>query len=299
VSGAIVLLLIPATIIGVSALALAAAETSADGFAASSGRFFVMVASYLLYFIAFLAASLAASAFFKTARTALLVLFAFWIFNGLLVPRVVADAGQKIFPAPSYNEFWDNVKKDMSEGIDGHDPQNKRTEAAKKQLLAQYNVERVEDFPINFSGWSLQQGEEYGNQVFDRRYGEMWTIYERQNRVHEFGSLLAPLLAVRSVSMSMAGTDLAHHQNFATEAESYRRVINKMLNEDYMNNSRTGNTAYVANQTLWNRVPVFQYELPPTVWAVRTQILPLVMLLLWTLGAIGLAWLAINRMKVE
>ena len=299
VSGAIVLLLIPATIIGVLALALAASGTSADGFAASAGRFAVMVASYLLYFIAFLAASLAASAFFKTARTALLVLFAFWIFNGLLVPRVVADLGQKIYPAPSYNEFWDNVKKDMSEGIDGHDPQNKRTEAAKKQLLAQYNVERVEDLPINFSGWSLQQGEEYGNQVFDRRYGEMWAIYERQNRFQEFGSLAAPLLAVRSISMSMAGTDLPHHQNFAAEAESYRRVINKMLNEDYMNNSRTGDTAYVATGTLWTSVPVFQYELPPTTWAVRTQILPLVMMLLWTLGAIGLAWLAINKMKVD
>lgn len=299
VSGAILLLLVPATVIGVAALALAAAGTSADGFSQNAGRFFVMTISYLLYFTTFLAISLAVSAYFKTAQRALLVLFAFWIFNGLLVPRVVADLGQKVFHAPTYNEFWDDVKRDMSEGIDGHDSANKRTEEAKKQLLAQYNVERVEDLPINFSGWSLQQGEEYGNQVFDKRYGDLWAIYERQNRFQELGSLAAPLLAVRSVSMSMAGTDLPHHENFASEAESYRRVINKMLNEDYMNNSRTGDTAYVANQKLWDSVPPFQYELPTTAWALKTQILPLAVLVAWMFGAIGLAWLAISRMKVE
>lgn len=298
VSAALLALLVPATIIGVLALALAASGTSADGLSASAGRFAVLVVSYLLYFIAFLAVGLATSAYFRTTRMALLVLFAFWIFNGLLVPRVVADAAQKIYPAPSYNEFWDNVRRDMSQGVDGHDPANKRTEEAKKQLLAQYKVEKIEDLPINFAGWSLQQGEEYGNRVYDKRYGELWEIYHRQNQFADFGALFAPLLAVRSVSMSMAGTDFAHHQHFAAEAETYRRVLNKMMNEDYMIHG-AGKKIYNADETLWNSVPQFQYQLPGTAWAVETQILPLGMLLFWTLGAIGLAWLAVGRMKVE
>ncbi len=299
ISGGLLLLLIPATIIGVAALAFAASGTSGDGISSSFGRFVVIVVSYLLYFIIFLAVSLTASAYFKTAQMTLLVLFAFWIFNGLLVPRVAADIAQKVYPNLSGNEFWETVNNDMKDGIDGHNPQNKRTEAAKKQLLAQYKVEKAEDLPINFSGWSLQQGEEYANQVYDKRYGELWKTFENQNGIYSLSSIFAPVLAVKSVSMSMAGTDFAHHRHFAAEAEQYRRVVNKMMNDDYMNNSRTGNTAYVADEKLWTSVPPFQYELPNTVWAVNTQILPLAMLFLWTLGAVGLAAFAVTRVRVQ
>lgn len=95
IAGALAALLVPAAIIGTAALALAAAGTSADGVSSSFGRFSVLVASYLLYFTIFLAVSLAASARFRTAQMALLVLFGFWIFNGLFVPRVAADLAKR------------------------------------------------------------------------------------------------------------------------------------------------------------------------------------------------------------
>lgn len=299
IAGALAALLVPAAIIGTAALALAAAGSSGDGATSSFGRFAVIVVSYLLYFAIFLAVSLAASARFKTAQMTLLVLFGFWIFNGLFVPRVAADIAQKIYPSPSSNEFWANTDKDLKEGIDGHDPQNKRTEEAKQQLLKQYGVSKIEDLPINFSGWSLNQGEEYAGRVYDKHYSALWQTFADQNRFYNLSSIFAPLLAVKSVSMSMAGTDFAHHRHFATEAEQYRRVVNRMMNEDYMNNSRTGDTNYTANEKLWSSVPPFQYELPGTGWALRAQILPLVMLGLWTLFAVSLAWLAIGRIKVN
>jgi len=307
VSGALLILLIPAAIIGVAALALAATGTSGDGLAASAGRFAVMVAAYSLYFIAILAVSLAGSAHFKTARTAMLVLFAFWIFNGLLAPRAIADSAQTAYRAPSQNEFWDNVRRDKSEGIDGHNPQDDRTEEVKKQLLVQFKVEKTEDLPINYAGWYMLQDEEYGNRVFDKRYGELWGIYERQNRINDFGTLLAPLLGVRSISMSMAGTDFAHHRHFAAEAEEFRRVLNKALNEDLMINgvgkndwdSGANRENYIADEKLWKNSPQFRYELPSTGWALTTQILPLALLALWASVASGLAWFAIGRMRLE
>lgn len=299
ISGALLLILIPAAIVGTAALALAATGSSGDGVSSSFGRFAVIVVSYLLYFAIFLAISLAASAYFKTAQLTLLVLFAFWIFNGLFVPRIAVDIAQKVYPSVSSNEFWENTSKDLREGIDGHNPQNKRTEEAKKQLLAQYNVEKVEDLPINFSGWSLNQGEEYAAQVYDKHYAILWQSFDDQNRIYNLSAILAPLLSVKSLSMSMAGTDFAHHRHFATEAEQYRRVVNKMLNEDYMNNSRTGDTNYVANEKLWNAVPEFQYQLPETSWAIKTQVLPIVMLFLWTLAAIGLAIWSIGKVRVQ
>lgn len=298
IAGALAALLVPAAIVGTAALALAAAGSSGDGVSASFGRFSILVVAYLFYFTIFLAVSLTASAYFRTAQMALLVLFGFWIFNGLFVPRIAADLAQKAHPSVSSNEFWDNTSRDLREGIDGHNPQNKRTEEAKQQLLKQYGVEKVEDLPINFSGWSLNQGEEYAGKVYDKHYSALWQSFDDQNRFYALSSIFAPLPAARSVSMSMAGTDFEHHRHFATEAEQYRRVINRILNEDYMNNSRTGDSNYTANETLWNNMPQFQYELPGTSWAVQTQILPLGMLLLWTIGSIGLAIFAVQRVRV-
>jgi ABC-2 type transport system permease protein len=299
VSGALLLLLVPATVIGVAALALAATGGTSDGLSASWGRFIAMVLSYLFYFGAFLAISLAVSAAARTARMALLILIAFWISNGLITPRAAADAAQAIHPAPSHIEFWDQVHKDMREGIDGHDPSHQRTEEAKKMLLAQYKVDRVEDLPINFAGWALQRGEEYGNSVFDKRYGELWSIFERQNRVHDLAAICAPLLAVRTLSMSFAGTDVSHHLHFATKAEEHRRVINKMLNEDMMYNAGRADYGYMANTGLWARVPQFQYELPGIIWALRTQELPIAMLAFWFLASSIAAVIAVRRMRVD
>jgi ABC-2 type transport system permease protein len=299
VTGALALLLVPATVIGVAALALAATGSSADGLGSSAGRFALMVFSYLLYFGTFACVAIAVSAMARTARMALLVLFAFWIINCLVVPRAAADAAQLLYPAPSHTEFWEQVHKDMREGINGHNPSDKRIEDAKKLLLARYQVEKVEDLPINFAGWALQQGEEYGNKVFDKRYGELWEIFERQNRVHDLGAIFAPLLAVRSLSMSLAGTDFNHHRHFATQAEEYRRLVNRMLNENMMRNAGKKDFQYTANQTLWQSIPPFYYQMPSTAWALQTQKLPLALLLLWALGAIGLAALAVGNLKVE
>lgn len=298
ISFALLLLLVPSVLIGVLALALFSFGSGADGLSASVGRFVVLAISYLLYYVAFMGIAIAVSAKAQTARVALLVLFAFWITNSLLIPRVVSDAAQKIHRAPSSIEFWDNIAKDMKEGIDGHDPQSQRMEEAKRMLLAQYRVEKVEDLPINFGGWSLQQGEEYGNKVFDKRYSDLWNTFEKQNRVHDFGAVLAPLLSIRSLSMSMAGTDFSHHRHFAVQAENYRRVINKMMNDDLMYNAGNGNSGYVAGRNLWEQVPDFQYELPATMWALSTQKLPLILLLLWALIGVGAAVVATRTMRL-
>ncbi len=300
VSGALLLLLIPATLLGLLALSFAAADADgASGVGASGGRFTLMTLSYLLYFGAFVALALAVSASVKTARMALIVLLAFWIINGLVLPRAAADFAQTVYVTPSYSQFWDNVNRDMKEGIDGHDPQNQRTEEAKKMLLAQYNVSKVEDLPINFAGWSLQQGEEYGNQVFDKRYNELWERFAAQNRLQETSAALSPLLAVRSLSMSFAGTDFHHHRHFANDAETYRRMLNKIMNEDLMLNAGNANRSYTANETLWSRVPDFQYQLPDAAWALRTQLVSVMILLLWFIGTTLFSLFALRRMRVE
>lgn len=292
---ALLVLLVPATIIGVLALTLA---STSGGATSSMTRFVVLTISYLLYFGAFLGIALAASAFFRASRVALVALLGFWIFSCLVAPRVAADASERLYPAPSRVEFWRDVNKDLREGIDGHNPQDRRREELKQRVLAAYNVTRVEDLPVNFSGIALQAGEEYGNEIFDRHYTRLWQAYERQNRVHAVSALVAPLVAIRNVSMGVAGTDWASHKDFSRAAEEYRRVLNKQLNDNLAFNSRTGQT-YLANASLWQQAPPFEYQ-PLTLGSTLVNhAWSIAALALWFIAGLSLALFAAMRMRVQ
>jgi ABC-2 type transport system permease protein len=288
-------LLAPATAIGIVALAL----VSDNGLLAqSASRIILMAAGYLLYFGGFIALSLAVSAFAASARASLVILLAFWIANGLLVPRLASDTAERIYQSPTASEFWAAVERDKKQGIDGHNPADRRTEELKQRVLARYGVNSVEDLPVNFSGISLQAGEEYTNQVWDKNYGKLWDTYEEQQNVHKVASLIAPMIAVRILSMGLAGTGLAGHRHFTTSAEQYRRTINKMLNEDMTYNSKTQGFNYFSDAVLWSQIPDFEYA-PPNTWtALHQQAWTVGVLALWFCAAWGFAILGASRMEV-
>ena len=204
---ALLWLLVPATFIGVLALSLA---TTNELLLTSLPRFLLLCLAYLLYFGAFIGVALTVSALAKTPRTSLIILLGFWIFTCLLAPRLANDLAERIYQTPSANEFWAGVDKDLKEGIDGHNPANKRTKELEQQLLAQYKVSKVEDLPVNFNGIALNESEKFADRVFDKNWSAVWQTYYAQERVQKIGGALAPLLSVRFVSQSLAGTDLAH-----------------------------------------------------------------------------------------
>jgi len=284
------LLLVPATVIGVIALSLNSARAS------DYARLSFLSAGYLLYFAGFIALSLACSAWAKSSRVALIALFAFWIVNCLLAPRLAADVAERLYPAPTGAQFWETIEQDMKEGVDGHNPASRRTEELKQQVLKQYGVTKVEDLPVNFAGIALQAGEEYGNRVFDRRYGELWGLYEKQNRIHKALALVAPLNALRQFSAGMAGTDFAQHRDFAVAAENYRRALNKMMNENLAYNSHGGDFEYEADGALWKATQDFVYTAPGATWVLRLQIWNCAALALWFAVAVALAWRAAIRL---
>jgi ABC-2 type transport system permease protein len=166
-------------------------------------------------------------------------------------------------------------------------------------VLAQYNAVRVEDLPVNFDGIALQAGEEYGNEVFDKHYSSLWQCYEQQNRVHGIAALTAPFLAVRSVSMGLAGTDWAQHRHFAVAAETYRRALVRMMNDDLTYNSRPGQYNHVGDRRLWEQMPPFEYHAPGLAWVMAEQAWSLTLLFLWFVAASTAAIVAVTKMKVE
>lgn len=295
-AAALLMLLIPATIIGVAALAFASEN---GAWLASASRMVLIGISYLLYFAIFIAVSLTVSSLVRSSRVALVALLAFWIVNSLIAPRAAADAAKRVYPTPSAFEFTAAMESDVGKGINGHNQSNPQRQELQRQMLAKYNVNRVEDLPFNFDGIALQAAEDYGYTVFDEHYGEMWGGFERQNKLQQVASIIAPVLAIRSLSMGLAGSDFTQHRDFANAAENHRRSMIRLMNDDLTRNSRSGDTTYVAGRNLWETLPRFEYQAPGVGHVLANQMWSIVGLLGWVIVSVGAMLFATTRLKVD
>jgi ABC-2 type transport system permease protein len=296
VAAALGVLVVPAALLGVAALAL----NSESGLLGSSApRLALMFASYLLYFALFVGLSLAVSARVRSAQMALVVLLTFWIVNGLVAPRAASDLARRVYPTPSAFAFQQAIDREMQGGVDGHDTADKRAEALKQRVLKQYGVNKIEALPVNFAGISLQESEEHGNVIFDKHYSALWGRFAEQNRFKQLAGAVAPMLAMQAVSMGLAGTDFAHHRDFAAAAESYRRTLVKKMNDDMTYHAGRQDFSYLAQPAVWQSVEAFEYDAPAVGWALRNQFVSLSLLALWCAAALAAALYFTARMRAD
>jgi len=278
VSAALGLVLLPATIFAVLALAW-----SAEGglVAGDPARGVLLGAVYLAYFAMLIAVSLAVSARVKSSRLALIGLLTFWFVNSLVASRAASDIAGWLYPTPSAIEF----QKAMDADLNDQKPIQERLGRRRAELFQKYGVDNVDALPIAFSGVSMQEGEEHANEVFDTHFGRLFDRYEQQNRVYQLGGVMAPMLSVRAISMGLSGTDFAQHRHFTVAAEAYRRDIQRLMNGDIAANQKKGQV-YLADQSLWASVPDFEYTAPSTAWAVGNHATSLLIMSLWTIAAV-------------
>jgi ABC-2 type transport system permease protein len=290
VTAALLMVLTPAVVLGVAALIMTAEHGAISG---QGARALLMVAGYLTYLTIFVGLALGVSAWLRSSRLVLVTLLAFWMFQGLAMPRVAADIADRLHPLPSAVAFTEAMDRDLSDTREVE----QRLAVKRAALLERYNVKDVQELPVGFSGISLQEGEEHGNQVFDRHYNALFDIYERQNRAALLIGAVSPLVAVQSLSMALAGTDFSQHRHFVTAAEEHRRMMQRVLNDDIVEHQKPGDV-YLAGSELWSRVPAFEYVSPSAGWALRHQIPAIVVLIGWLfLGASG-ALYAVRRATV-
>lgn len=288
---ALALVLLPAVVL---AGLLAALASPGEGLAAFAGSLLV----YGLYFATLLALVLAVSAWASRARVALVVLLGFWLSSTVLVPRLVADGAERLEPVPTPRAFFEALAEDEERGMEGQGTREERRKALEERVLAQYGVETLDELPVNFAGLSLQASEEHSNLVYDEHYGELWRKYLAHERLHQWGAALSPTLAVRSLSMALAGTDVARHLHFAEAAERHRRELVKFLNDDMASHAGEAGFGYLADESLWAEAPAFSYRPPGTGEALARQGPAFGWLLVWFVGSGGLAASAVGRLQV-
>lgn len=293
VAAALALLLVPASLLGAAALTAAEADSSSGGLL----RTLFTAVVYLVYFGVFVGVSLAVSARARSARLALIGLLGFWVFVCLIAPRAATDLGKSLYPTPSAQEFSTALAADRQSGLDGVDYDD-FLEARKTELLAEYGVDTVEQLPINYAGWRLNLSEEYANQFFDLHYSRLWDRFETQDRFRQWIGFVAPLLAVRSLSSALSGTDFGHFRHFAEHAEEYRRKFIIFLNDDMRDHAGEQNFAYTQDKELWAEMPAFDYATPDARWALSGQAAALSALLCLFLLAAAWAWTSALRLEV-
>lgn len=292
---ALVTLLAPLTLVGAFILSQADVDPAHGMWTRATG----LACAYGLYLATVLCGSVAVSALAPNGRSALAILLSLWAACCIIAPRLANDFVHERIPTPPLEEFEAAMNKDIQEGLDGHDPRNKRIEEFTQATLKEFGKTRVEDLPFNFYGHVMLESERMAGEVFDHHFGKLWDRIEEQDRAVTWAGAVAPLLALRSTSMAFSGTDFAHHRHFAQAAETHRREFVRVLNEDLKFNAKAGDHGYVVGRALWEKLPEFKLVPLSAELAFQKATQGLGLLAAWFAATVVALFWASGRLKVD
>ena len=289
ITGPLLLILLPATVLGALTIAFFGGPDSAlwDG-----SRILFIIVIYLLYFAAYILASLVVSAWASSSRQALLVLLGFWFVTSFVMPRLITDVAEAIHPTPSSSAFEAAIEADMA----AQPSWAERTAAVQARLMDEHGVETVEAIPASVAGYTLLEAEQDETSVYRKHFNALQTVYSNQEHITQRGALVSPVLAVQLLSMGFAGTDYLHHRHFVEAAETYRYDFVQVLNQDIVDQNASWD--YRADREMWERIPPFEYEPPSAVAVLGHYGLSLILLGVWNVLLLVLTPMVIANMKV-
>lgn len=258
------------------------------------GRALLLAVGYGLFYWIVIALALWLSSKTVKSYTALSWLLGIWIVWVIFYPKVTYSVAGILYPLPDRVEFSASMKEDRSALLDGHNPEEEALKVLEDSVLNAYGVTSKEELPINFDGLLMQADEEFGNRVWDKHFGELYDQMQKQKSLVQWASLPNPFGNLQSLSMGAAGTDNFHQVDFLREAEDYRRVFIRTLNERHAyGGSKTGDWGYKEDQEFFNSIADFQYAEPSFPDLIRQQTPSLILLLVW----IGLLAIGIFRVQ--
>ena len=247
-------------------------------------RLAYILLSYGLYYFIITSLSTYLSATLKDKTSALSSILAIWILWTIFLPKIWGNAVEKVHVLPDRKTFKEDMRAERNQGIDGHNPYDKRREALKNKYLSEYQVDSLSQLPINFDGIVMQADEEYGNLVWDKHFGSNYSIMQKQKSLYQFSGLLNPFASLQSASMGFCGTDMIHHLDFLKKAEDYRRVLIKALNDKHAyGGSKTGDWKWTVDSEFFKSVQGFTYETPRISNHLNHYLIDLLFLFFWAL----------------
>lgn len=269
-----------------AALLVGLAEPSWD----TLGRSALLGAAYLVYLGVCALVGVWLSSLHRRPQTALLSALALWIGLWIILPQVSAALAADSVPAPSRVELESSIARVVRSHGDSHDPNNAHFAELRAATLAQHGVGSVEELPVNYAGIVMAESERISSESFNTFHERLAEVHAAQNeRALELG-LFTPLLALRAVSMAMAGTDAHHIARFDADVEAYRYGFIQQLNELHATKIHWENDkAQRVSRSEWRRFDGFDHAPPGVGWALGHVLVPGAALGVWA----GLALFAL------
>ncbi len=262
------------------------------------GRVAGLFLIYSIYYYVITALAVYVSARSKSSGNALLTLLALWVFTTVILPKATANIGDNLHPLISRLDLEERISEDNKNGLDGHDPRNERTVRFRDSLMTHYGVDSVNKLPVNLDGLTMQADEEYHDIVYDKHFDGIRETVRKQNSVTAWTSWINPFAALRNLSMSLAGTDVYHHFDFMKQAEDYRRVIIKKMNDEQAyGGSKTGDWDWTVKGDFWEKINDFSYVPQTAGQALKNNVPETAALLFWLLLVSILVHFTVNKIK--
>lgn len=251
--------------------------TAAVGWSTVVPRAALLLALHVCFWAACTALGVVISARHATTRGALATALGVWVALWVVVPRLLPAVATALHPVPSRTRFDAEVEARLRELGDSHNPDDPVFERLREETLQRYGVTRVEELPINYGGLVMRESERHTSEAFREHMGRVQATYARQASVLEAAGVLTPFVAVRTLSMAMAGADLSHVAAFEAQAESYRYTLIQALNDLHMHEVEAARDRYGAvvngapsrqriDHTFFDALPTFRF-VPPSLGA--------------------------------
>ncbi len=253
--------------------------------AGSAARLGTLLGAYVVYCSVWLLLTLWVSAKAASSRSALVALLALWVVTSLIVPRLATDVAMSWARVPSHAEMSEQVRASLADGLPGGEDRETRVSALSQSLLEQQGFAGAEGLMDDslLSGIELQAEALFENEALDFHFSRYEAQLRRQEQAAQLVGALSPLLSVRAVGMSLAGTDAAHHRRFAQHAELHRRSLVAVLNREFAERGGSAGFSYQAGREVWEKAPKFDYQAPPLGVALHSQLIALAALGGWLL----------------
>lgn len=265
-------------------------------------RMLLVQAGYVLYLVILSMLTIVVSAYSRTSKNTLVKLLGIWLLLVVLLPRTAQAIGAYLYPTPTKLEFRDNIEKEVIKFGDSHDPNDPYYKAIKDSVLRVHNVETIQELPFNYGGFQMSLGEKISAEIYKRHHAELLDQYRRQNQLTKWLAAVNPYLGLKSLSMSLCGTDLESYVDFQHQAEDYRYLLSQTMNELQMkyikaNVASSEGTVNVVDREQWEAFPDFDYESATVAESVKNEWIAIVSMLLWMLGAVVMINVSSNRLS--
>jgi len=257
---------------------------------------------YCLYLAVWAVLTILISSLLHKRTSVLATLTGLWFGFSLVLPSMAVNFASDAIPLAGKIETDMSMQEDLRKAGDSHNTSDPAFKKFRADLLEKYDVEVIEDLPINYRGMVAMQGEKNLTKVLNE-YADKRMDAERLQEIHLTQyAWLTPTLAITFASRSIAGTDLAHYHRFQKEAETVRFDFVQGLNsahveqlsyQDDINRNKDKESSLRArvDASNWQVLGTFQFKTATLSERLATTNISILILLSWLiLTSVMLMW---------